>query len=162
LSIATVGEAGVDQHDIAGIASSRTLQQFVFTVDDHLVVTSFSSIDSTPPVITPTILGTARANGWYASDVLIGWNVLDGESPVQSSSGCASTVVNSDTAGMTFTCTATSAGGTASNSVTVRRDTVPPAIALATPANGAVYSAGQSVTASYSCSDPGSGVAGCA
>jgi hypothetical protein len=245
LTIATSDEGEVtDQHDIAGIASSGTRQQFVFTLDDHRLITSLSPVDTTPPSITANILGTAGSNGWYASDVTLSWNVIDGESPIESSSGCATQSVTSDTAGITFTCTATSAGGTASNSITVKRDTAPPmiacgspdgqwhgsdvsiacaandggsglanpatanfalttavpagtetanastgffkvcdvagncasagpisgnmidkkapAIALTTPANGAVYSGNQTVTASYSCSDGGSGVAKCA
>jgi hypothetical protein len=36
-----------------------------------------------------------------------------------------------------------------------------PAITLTTPSNGAVYSANQAVSASYSCSDNGFGVANC-
>lgn len=40
-------------------------------------------------------------------------------------------------------------------------DTTPPSIAIATPANGAVYATGQSVIADYSCSDADSGVASC-
>jgi hypothetical protein len=242
LSIATADETGTtDEHDIAGIASSGTLQQFDFTVDGNLLVTGLSPVDKTPPVITPIVSGTTGSNGWYVSDVAIAWNVADGESPIQSSSGCGSVAVTSDTAGTTFTCTATSAGGTASNSITVKRDTMPPkiacgspdgkwhasdasipctatdggsglaaaasfalttavpagtetpnastgslkvcdlagncanagpiggnmidkkapAIALTTPANGAAYTANQAVSASYSCSDNGSGVASC-
>ena len=41
-------------------------------------------------------------------------------------------------------------------------DEKPPAITVATPVNGATYSANQAVNASYSCSDSGSGVATCA
>jgi hypothetical protein len=42
--------------------------------------------------------------------------------------------VTSDTAGISFTCTATSSGGTASQSVTVKRDATPPTVACnATP-----------------------------
>ncbi len=245
LSIATADSTdSIDEHDIAGMASSRSLQQFVFTLDDHFSVSSLSPVDSTPPVITPIVIGTAGSSGWYASDVALSWNVADGESPIQSSSGCASQSVTIDTAGTTFTCTATSAGGTSSNSITVKRDIAPPkiacaspdgqwhasdvsiactandggsglanpatanfvlattiptgsetanastgflkvcdvagncanagpisgnmvdkkapAIALTTPANGAVYSANQTVAANYSCSDAGSGVASCA
>ena len=87
--------------------------------------------DATPPVITPIISGTLGANGWYVGDVSFYWDVRDDESPVTTTTGCEGGSVTSDTAGATFTCTATSAGGTASGSVTIRRDATPPLIVLA-------------------------------
>lgn len=42
--------------------------------------------------------------------------------------GCESVEVTADTAGTTFTCSATSGGGTASHSVTIRRDATPPTV----------------------------------
>ena len=134
LSIVTANESdAIDEHDIAGMASSETLQQFVFTLDGNLTVTDLSPSDKTPPIITPIVTGTSGNNGWYVSDVAVAWNVTDGQSPIQSTSGCGSVSVNSDTPGTTFTCTATSAGGTASNSFTVKRDTAPPTIACGSP-----------------------------
>ena len=134
LSIVTANESdATDEHDIAGMASSETLQQFVFTLDGNLTVTDLSPSDKTPPIITPIVTGTSGNNGWYVSDVAVAWNVTDGQSPIQSTSGCGSVSVSSDTPGMTFTCTATSAGGTASNSFTVKRDTAPPKIACGSP-----------------------------
>ncbi len=46
----------------------------------------------------------------------------DDESDVSNQDGGDPTSVSSDTAGVTLTCTATSAGGTSSESVTVKRD----------------------------------------
>src|SRR5690606_31089550 len=43
--------------------------------------------------------------------------------------GCAASTVVADTAGTTFTCSATSTGGSASESITVRRDATPPQLA---------------------------------
>ncbi|MEZ4867013.1 MAG: Ig-like domain-containing protein [Caldilineaceae bacterium] len=83
--------------------------------------------DSTPPVITPNISGTLGDNGWYTSDVTVTWTVTDSESAISGSSGCSATTVNSDTAGTTLTCEAASEGGTNSVSVTIKRDTAPPA-----------------------------------
>ena len=160
LSIDTADEAGTtDEHDIAGMASSGTLQQFVFTVDDNRTVTALSPVDKTPPIITPIVTGTTGSNGWYVSDVAIAWNVTDAESPVQSSTGCESVAVSSDTAGMTFTCTATSAGGTASNSFTVKRDTAPPMIACSSP-DGKWHATDASIACTAS--DGDSGLAGSA
>jgi hypothetical protein len=86
--------------------------------------------DSTPPVITPNVVGTLGDNGWYTSDVSVSWTVTDPESAVTSkSASCdATTNINSDTAGQTVSCTATSAGGTDTKSVTIKRDATPPQI----------------------------------
>jgi hypothetical protein len=51
---------------------------------------------------------------------------MDAESTISSESGCATTNTTSDTNGVTFTCTATSAGGTSSQSVTIKRDATAP------------------------------------
>jgi hemolysin type calcium-binding protein len=87
--------------------------------------------DLTPPVIRPVVSGTAGLNGWYTSDVSVSWDVSDPESAATSS--CATTVVTTDTAGTTLTCTATSGGGTATGSFVVRRDTVRPVLTCASP-----------------------------
>jgi hypothetical protein len=84
--------------------------------------------DSTPPVIQANVVGEAGNDGWYRSDVQLSWSVNDAESAVSSSDGCSSSSVSSDTDGITFTCTATSAGGTATESVTIKRDTVAPTL----------------------------------
>lgn len=84
--------------------------------------------DVTPPVITPVVTGTSGDNGWYTSDVAVSWTLEDAESPVSAQSGCDATTVGANTAGLTFTCSATSAGGTATASVTVKRDDSPPVI----------------------------------
>jgi hypothetical protein len=92
-----------------------------------------SSDDLTPPTITPTVSGTLGKNGWYVSNVSVSWDVLDAESEVASRSGCDAATVSSDTTGTTFTCEATSAGGTASRSVVVKRDATPPTVTCSTP-----------------------------
>ena len=52
-------------------------------------------------------------------------------------------------------------GGTASQSVIIKKDTVAPTVVIKKPANGATYTAGQTVLASYTCTDATSGVASC-
>jgi hypothetical protein len=118
--------------------------------------------DTTPPVITPSIVGTLGNNGWYVSDVTVSWSVVDGESAISSSSGCDPTTISADTAGTTLTCTATSAGGTDSQSVTIKRDATAPTISgSAAPApNGNGWN-NTDVTVSYTCADNLSGVASC-
>jgi hypothetical protein len=121
-----------------------------------------AATDTTPPTIQPDVVGELGAQGWYTSDVAISWTVTDAESSISAQSGCDPATVSLDTAGETFTCTATSDGGTASESVTIKRDTLAP-VATATPAplpnaNGWSRTA---VTVHFSGSDALSGVAGC-
>lgn len=84
--------------------------------------------DTTPPVIAATVTGTLGLNNWYTSDVTVSWSVTDPESDVTSQSGCTAVSVTSDTSGLSLTCEAASTGGTASETVTIKRDTVPPTV----------------------------------
>ena len=117
--------------------------------------------DVTPPVIAPTVSGTLGTNGWYTSDVAVTWSVTDAESAVASTSGCDATTLTSDNAGITYTCSATSAGGSATQSVTVKRDATAPVVSAsrAPDANADGWN-NTDVTASWSASDAMSGLAG--
>ena len=85
--------------------------------------------DTTAPTIVARVDGPHAADGWYTGDVSLSWDVSDSLSPISSTDGCDTVHVTEDTAGTTFTCTATSDGGTASPaSVTIKRDTTPPVI----------------------------------
>jgi len=117
--------------------------------------------DRTPPVITPNVVGTQGNNGWYTSNVNVSWDVTDNESRIRRTDGCDDVSVTTDTSGITYTCIARSYGGTSSESVTIKRDTTPPAMTLASPGNGATYTQGQTVSASYNCSDATSGIVSC-
>jgi hypothetical protein len=105
------------------VTGSTTLGSRLATATLRLLV------DTTQPVITLTVNGTAGANGWYVSDVDVIWTVTDPESGV-STTGCAAATVTTDTAGTTFTCVATSDAGTTTRSVTIQRDTTPPVLSL--------------------------------
>ena len=96
-------------------------------------------VDGTPPVVTPVVTGTRGLNDWYTSDVTVAFTTADPESPV-TSTGCATVTVAADTPGTTFTCTATSLGGSQTAAVTVKRDATAPVITC--PVN-AVYTLGQ-------------------
>ncbi len=109
-----------------------------------MVVVTPVSTDSTSPVITPTVTGTLGNDDWYTSDVDVSWSVNDPESSVSSSTGCDSTSVTADTLGVTFTCTATSGGGSSSQSVTVKRDATAPFVSCGS-ADGAWHSLDVSV-----------------
>jgi hypothetical protein len=118
--------------------------------------------DTTPPVIAPLVGGTAGDNGWYRSNVTVNWNVTDAESDISASQGCGQTTVTRDTTGTTFTCTATSEGGTSSASVTIKRDTIAPIAVVLSPLPGLVYERNQRIPALYLCLDVPSGIAQCA
>lgn len=119
--------------------------------------------DTTPPVVAWHANGSAGEDGWYLSDVVITWTVIDEESSVTDLSGCGETMVTTDTEGVTFTCQATSTGGTASESVTIKRDATPPT-AAASVTDGTEGSNGWYVTpvaVSFTGSDDTSGLASC-
>jgi len=107
-------------------------------------------------VLTPT--GTLGTNGWYISDVTItttGTDVLGGTvicTGVQ--------VQTADTTGTVFNGSCTNESGLTTNAapLTVKRDTVAPAIALVdrTPANGFGWN-NSDVTVNWSCTDTTSG-----
>ncbi|TAK20684.1 MAG: choice-of-anchor C family protein [Chloroflexota bacterium] len=125
--------------------------------------TTVNVIDNTPPVIIPQVSGTLGTNGWYVSDTTVSWSVTDQESAISASSGCGSSVVTTDTAAATFTCTATSAGGPASQSVTVKVDQTGPSATLAV-VGGTLGSNGwytSDVTVATSGTDSVSGPATC-
>jgi hypothetical protein len=115
--------------------------------------------DTTPPVITPVVSGTLGTNGWYRSDVNVTWNVVDDESAISSTSGCDETNITADTTETTLTCTATSAGGTSSESVTIKRDATAPVVSVTGVTNGATYILGSVPTAACDTSDATSDVA---
>jgi hypothetical protein len=109
--------------------------------------------DSTPPVITPSVVGTLGSNGWYTSSVTVSWAVTESESLLETTSGCAETTLTSDTTGVTLTCSATSGGGTATSSLTIKIDQTAPTVTVpanltaeATDASGAVVTFSASAT----------------
>ena len=115
--------------------------------------------DATPPNIVANVTGT-QGLGWYRSNVQLTWSVNDAESAVSSSSGCGDSSVTSDTAGVTFTCTATSGGGSASKSVTIKRDATPPTLSFGalSPAPDANGWNGTAVSIPFTTQDALSGV----
>ncbi len=112
--------------------------------------------DATPPVVTASVSGTMGNNGWYTSNVAVSFNVSEPTSPL-STTGCDAVTVSTDTNGATYTCEASSAGGTASKSVTVKRDATKPMINFA--GNAGTYTVAQSVNIGCSATDSMSGIA---
>jgi RTX calcium-binding nonapeptide repeat (4 copies) len=108
-----------------------------------------SGLDHTPPVITPIVGGTQGNNGWFVSDVSVDWDVHDDGSAISHRIGCDPAAVTSDTSGSSFSCEATSAGGTAAESAVVRRDTTAPTLTCGTPEPVfQIYQVGARVSAS--------------
>ena len=85
-------------------------------------------LDRTPPVLVPHLQGQLGDGGWYTGDVTVSWDVSDPQTPISTQSGCETVTVNDDTAGRTFTCVATSDGGTSTETVTVKRDATQPSL----------------------------------
>jgi hypothetical protein len=127
---------------------------------------TFSIVDPSPPVIGYT-LNPATPDGdnsWYKSNVSLTWNVSEPQSPNSlSKTGCVDQNITADQAATTYSCSATSAGGSASPvEVTIKRDGTAPVITLGSVSgtagtNGWYKSA---VTQTFNASDATSGVAG--
>jgi hypothetical protein len=122
--------------------------------------------DTTAPVITKTITGTAGNSGWYTSNVTVDWTVTDPDSAVVIDSGCGTQNFTTETAGTTSSCSAHSVGGSSSDSVTIKIDKTAPTISDLgpTPAspNGSNGWYTTDVSNAFAATDSGSGLsAGC-
>ncbi len=120
--------------------------------------------DPSPPVVTSTVSPPTPdgPNGWYHEPVTVSWSVSDAQSPVVDLSGCNSANVG-DTAGP-VTCSATSAGGTTSDPVAVKRDTTPPTAPLITGIAAQTYldsTVPPAAAIGCSATDPTSGIDSC-
>jgi hypothetical protein len=92
----------------------------------------------------------------------VSWTVADPESAIGATSGCDPILINADTAGTILTCSATSAGGPASASVTIKRDvTSPTTSAGALPAANDNGWNNSDVTVSFEGTDATSGIQSC-
>ncbi|HEX6315938.1 MAG TPA: hypothetical protein VFZ73_13800 [Gemmatimonadaceae bacterium] len=115
------------------------------------------SPDITPPVIAATVTGTVGDNDWYTSDVGITWSVTDEESDITGTSGCGDVSITSDQQATTYTCSASSLGGSSSESASVKRDATDPVVTYA--GNAGAYTVDLSVSITCSPSDATSGLA---
>ena len=113
--------------------------------------------DVTPPVITPNVSGTLGLNGWFVSDVSLTWTVADAESPVIASSGCDPVFLAQDDTKRTFTCVATSFGGTSVSSYEIGRDATPPLVSYV--GNAGTYEVDQQILITCAETDVTSGIA---
>jgi hypothetical protein len=114
--------------------------------------------DRTPPEVVPGVEGTLGDDGWYTSDVALSWEVEEPDSDITSTTGCGPTSITADQPSTVYTCSAVSAGGTGEDSVAIKRDATPPAVAVVGVADGGRYSAGLVPDAGCDTRDPTSGV----
>jgi hypothetical protein len=102
----------------------------------------YNIVDPTPPVINRVVTGTLGNNGWYTSNVSVDWTVNDPESPNSlQTTGCNDQNIIADQAEQTYSCSATSAGGSSGpQSVSIKRDATDPNVSLVDgPANGSEH-----------------------
>lgn len=136
-------------------AITLTVSDGEYSSTDTMTV---SVVDPSPPTITPNVSGTLGSGGWYTSNVGVSFDVVDLESPATPSAGCAGGSVTTDTAGASFSCSATSAGGSAGPvSVTVKRDATAPSVVFG--GNAGTYGVDDTVTITCTASDAMSGLA---
>jgi hypothetical protein len=118
-----------------GIGSQTASCSYTDNGPGPLTATSsetYNIVDPSAPVIGYT-LNPATAdgsNGWYKSDVTLTWNVSEPQSPNSlDKTGCVDQNITSDQATTTYSCSATSAGGSADEqSVTIKRDATAPSV----------------------------------
>jgi hypothetical protein len=137
--------SGACDGDVAGAAFSDTWPLF-----------------ATPPIVLPHVEGTRGGGDWYTSDVTVRWDLDDPQTGIDASTGCDTVQLSEDAVGATFTCTATSSGGTTVESVTIKRDATPPTVAC-TPAPAQLWPPNGKlvpVTIDVSVTDATSGPAG--
>jgi hypothetical protein len=135
-------EASCSYKDAGGLTASASV--------------TYSIIDPSPPTIEYTLNPTSPdgSNGWYKSDVTLTWNFSEPESPNSlQKTGCVDQSITADQAATTYSCSATSAGGSVGPvSVTIHRDATAPTVSLVGgPAAGGSYYFG-SVPAAPTCS----------
>lgn len=141
---------GLGVHDVV-----LTVNDGEHTSTDTVTITI---VDPTPPTVTPVLAGSLSPSGWYTSDVAVSWTVTDLESDVTATSGCEPSTVSADTAAASFSCGATSAGGTTTVATpSIRRDATVPTVTYA--GNAGTYTVADTVAITCTAADELSGVA---
>jgi len=162
---ATGAKSGTVEYSATGgeDGSTGTLTRKA-TINLSWNVVNCAPVDNTAPSISYTLNPASPDgnNGWYKSNVTLTWTVSDPESAV-TKIGCIDQNITVDQDATTYSCSATSAGGSATQvDVTIKRDATAPTISgSATPgANGAGWNK-TDVNVSFSCNDNLSGIASC-
>ncbi|HEX5800163.1 MAG TPA: hypothetical protein VFY02_08660 [Gaiellaceae bacterium] len=125
--------------------------------------TASADHDTSAPVVSFTLSGTSGTNGWFRSDVTIRWSVLEPEG-LTSTTGCEIAKLVTTEGTTSHTCTATSHGGTASSTATLKLDktlpSVPAGSAARPPDANGWYN--RPVVVTFTATDAVSGIASCA
>ena len=147
-----------------------------FGVCDKKLTTLDASPAGTLPKTTATLAGIAGTAGWYRSAVTVNLNATGTPAPTEirySATGAdpmAEQAVTGSSASLTVDAQGVTtvsfralntAGEEAVQTVTVKVDTVAPALTVRTPMEGGRYVTGSAVTVAVSCTDATSGVASC-
>lgn len=127
---------------------------------------TYSIVDPSAPTIGHTLIPSSPDgdNGWYKSNVSLTWNVSEPESPNSvAKTGCVNQNITADQAETEYSCSATSAGGTADPvTVKIKRDATAPTISGSrSPEANANGWNNTDVTVSFTCEDATSGIASC-
>ena len=136
--VATDATSGVDSTTVCAAATLTTdtaSRMFSCTVKDLAgnIATASATVkrDATDPLVVSHVAGTLGSAGWYTSDVEVTWTVSDATSDVAGTTGCGPTTLDEDSAGTTYTCTATDrAGNDTSETVDVKRDATAPDVSF--------------------------------
>ena len=118
--------------------------------------------ENTPPVISYTLDPATPDgnNGWYRSDVTLTWIVTEPESPESLvKTDCVDQSITTDQDETTYSCSATSDGGSAGPvEVTIKRDATSPVTSVTEVSDGDEYLLGAVPTAGCLTTDGLSGV----
>ena len=89
--------------------------------------------DPTPPKIEYTLYGTWGLNGWHTTNTTVTWLITESDPGewVTNTAGCDADTVTTDTAGVTYTCTArNNLGAQDTKQVTIMVDKSPPSVTV--------------------------------
>jgi hypothetical protein len=117
--------------------------------------------DTTPPSVQANVAPLPNLDGWNnGTPVQLTWTISDAQSATSIVSGCVNETFSSETAGETRSCTASSAGGQTTQSVTIKIDATSPLISSITGGYVSGSWTNQNVTISFGCADTGSVASG--
>lgn len=128
------------------------------------VTATYSIYDPSAPSIGSTLNPAAPDgnDGWYKSNVSLTWSVSEPESPNSlSKEGCVNQSITADQVATSYSCSASSAGGSSGPvSVVIKRDATPPSVSGSptTSPNGAGWYKND-VVIGWTCGDDTSGLA---
>jgi hypothetical protein len=122
------------------------------------VEATYTVVDPSAPQVTSSVVGTLGLDDWYRSDVTLTWLVQEPQSPSSLlESGCVDQSITADQSATTYSCSATSAGGSSGLvSVVIKRDASAPTVSgtPSTPPNLAGWYK-SAVTLNWTCADVG-------